>query len=387
LLKIAGFFKSRWLTAALVLVLAMLTSYYVTLTSLEKKLAAQVSELKKAGKPTEIREMMPTELNVPYDENAAPLYEAATKLIKWDVSYVSPSGAAREAEDFYLKNTDAIKTTLKRNEKVFAFIREAGEKPRCRYELDYKQGFMMKLPDYKNSRDVSSYCAFKAIDEMHGGRSREAADTITGAFRFARSLANGASFRDRHLSLIGLMICNAMIKITITPAELMAEKGIKAPYGQLIGEIDAYLAESEGAFEKSLDTERVMVMPLFMELAAGGRSESSRFAYNTWVLEDATNTLKSADPWTRLKYRLRLRTVILSDEIYYLQFMENAIQAIRNNDVNGMEQLYKTSEKDSKRQITAWVFIPNIRRAYEVHSGTLERLKAVRDKLAKLSAD
>lgn len=103
---------------------------------------------------------------VPDGENAAVLYQKAFEAIE----KVPLEGRAAEAYDAALRGetltpeqAQAIRDWMEANSEAFRILREAAKRPRCRFPLDYNDGFAMLMPHVTKLIRASKMLRVEAI--------------------------------------------------------------------------------------------------------------------------------------------------------------------------------------------------------------------------------
>ncbi|MBI2252155.1 MAG: hypothetical protein HYU63_05380 [Armatimonadetes bacterium] len=242
----------------------------------------------------------------------------------------------------FKKHKDKINEDLKAYKLVFEMLKLAYEKPKCRYNLDYKAGFNMKILNFMSCRNISSTVGFKAVSLILENKPEKAVEILAHGLKFARSITI------QH-TLIEEMIKIAMESHLIIPLEYMLEKNIKTNYKLVLNEIEAILKEQKTSFTKSLMGERIMGLNVY---------ENPAEFYRTFILSGDPEDIK-----TLIKLNQFLTLLIKADELFYLKYYKQAIEDAR-----------------ADRILAA----PELKRAFINHKKNLQKFSKLKQNLEKL---
>ncbi|MDD4869875.1 MAG: hypothetical protein PHR77_04885 [Kiritimatiellae bacterium] len=169
-----------------IVVICLVVIYTVVLIVSGIKLSNAYAALKKSGRPMTAEEIIPKQ--VPDKDNASLLYKSAVLLLKSGGDFwkeVTP-------DEFPGTNHDAVIKFLADKKVVTALdlIKEAADKPACRYDLDYAKGPSMLLPHVSELRSIARLLAVRAKIEAERGDYENAWKTIVIGYKTADALRN-----------------------------------------------------------------------------------------------------------------------------------------------------------------------------------------------------
>ena len=150
------------------------------------KLAHVVADLSARGLPTTLAELesglAPFDSEPAETENAAPIFEAAFALAKSiePLSDWGPGEGSVVPED--------VRDGLPRFDKVFDLLYQAAERPRCRFDRDWSDGYAMMMPHLSEIRDVATLLRNRAVVRSADGDGEGAIEDVRVIFCLSRSL-------------------------------------------------------------------------------------------------------------------------------------------------------------------------------------------------------
>lgn len=358
-------FRSKFLMTILSIVFLYLLFYLVSSWILSDKVEKEIDLIKQKGGFYSLSQFVPPP--VADEENAARFYSAAIELIDFKWHGILPG-----EEDFYKlfkEKREEFQKELAKNNVVVELLIEAYNKPKCRFNLEHTKGFEMRVPNFLKIRNIAQMMAVKAYEEIENNKIQKAIDDCAYELHFIRNLGAG------NISLIQLMINVACQKIISAPIKTMIKKSIKADYSKLIEELKLLEAQMDGSFYRVMQGERVLGIDFFKKVIASEADAMKNFAY------DSENISTPYKIMITIEYGLFKKPFTLYDELFYLRYWKNGIEAFREG---------KVDEFHNNRQIPKYLFIsnsilPNFKRAYEQYNKAMQNLKDLHSKLKSLN--
>lgn len=181
--------------------------YAILYAMASRSLRRECEALRADGRPMTAAAIIPKE--VPVADNAAPLYEAAVKMLKAEQPLALTGCALPDKETDKTLFDQAVRVAeiaissptnveaaacmgqILRNEVVreaIAVIARGTARPRCRNELDYRQGPGLLLPHLASYRGLSRLLSAEARRQAADGDSAGAWRTALTGLRFADAL-------------------------------------------------------------------------------------------------------------------------------------------------------------------------------------------------------
>jgi hypothetical protein len=178
--------RKLWRPAAVLL--ALLIVAHLTLNVVAgRRLAHELNRLRAEGAPLTLAEAAPPP--VPNAENAAVLYLRAfegldslkdSKAI--DAFLRAMEGRTRPVT----RPTSAeIEAVLARHEADFRLLREASQRPACRFPVDWDAGYGALFPHLAGVRNATRFLAAKAVVDARHGRAGDALSDLAIAIRMS----------------------------------------------------------------------------------------------------------------------------------------------------------------------------------------------------------
>lgn len=190
-------------------------------------LSSARSALEKAGRPMSPSQIIPPE--IPDQENAAPLYEAAIKIL--EATPLHEGGKEKISNAFSKldlaslggenEKSSELRALLKSEalKSVMDLVEKGNAREKCRYSLKYQDGPNTLLPHiYSYRKIVYVFCA-KAILDDFDGKSGQAWGEIASALKFANSLHDEPF-------LISQLVRAASFQIAASAASILFERSI-----------------------------------------------------------------------------------------------------------------------------------------------------------------
>ncbi|MBM3473682.1 MAG: hypothetical protein FJX75_10480 [Armatimonadetes bacterium] len=255
----------RGCVAALIAaLLALLISYIGVCRYYEAKVDAKLQQLKAAGLPTCGADLQPPP--VPEAENAAPLYIKAANSVE-----PKGGGAIKPPDAYNAKglptraDLEALAEFVGQFGEAAALVREATERPKCRFDTDWSDPPAALFPHLARMRVVARFTRAEATVESYQGEQAAAVDRLRMGFVAGRHVSGEACLIT---VLVGCAIDSIMFRAAdyvmaerpVPPREAraLAEELVRLDYGEWMG--------------RAMRTERVFGISVFDHLRAGDYS-------------------------------------------------------------------------------------------------------------------
>ena len=184
-----------YVLVALVLAGALAGGWHL-LTRRSRAIVAVTAEVQERGLPVTMEEYLQRRGKVPDDENGGPVFEDAIYVCK---SVPTPSPGiplvSRPKTSLPLPNGPASPGTIKAvreflasQAKLIEILHEGAQFPRCRYNVDWQDGFFTLLPHLTYVRMCTRRLALAAWLDAVDDRPEEAVGKVRDALILARSL-------------------------------------------------------------------------------------------------------------------------------------------------------------------------------------------------------
>ena len=175
--------------SALALVVLLFLLWFALNAAAQGAVDREIAKIRARGEPVTMKEVAPPP--VPDEENAAVVFELA--FAELDICQKRMTKKDRRLRTWYHGSLDPFEPARQRAETVLEFCaepmrlaREALERPRCRFNLDYSQGFLMRLGHVGKLTRLMGLFEREALVHAHSGRPEEAADSVVQMLRLAR---------------------------------------------------------------------------------------------------------------------------------------------------------------------------------------------------------
>jgi hypothetical protein len=187
---------------------------YLTIQGMVRRamnsMPADLAELRRQGFPTEPADLDPA-TPIPLNQNAAPLYLQATKLL-------AEGKPADRLADQVGKGMSAKATAKQRQEAEAAFAKlgdvvalaeRAADRPVCHFSRDWRQGAHLIFPEYASIKGLAKLLAYKAERQSEAGDWRGALVSIRRSQKISQHVGNDPT-------LIGLLVQIACESISMS---------------------------------------------------------------------------------------------------------------------------------------------------------------------------
>lgn len=357
--------RSKFFMVVLLIVSLYLLFYAVSSWILSGKVEKEIDLIKQKGGFYSLSQFVPPP--VADEENAARFYMAAIELVDFKWHGILPG-----EKDFYKlfkEKREEFQKELAKNNVVVELLIEAYNKPKCRFNLDYEEGYEMRVPNFIHIRNIAQMMAVKAYEELENNEIQKAIDDCVYEVHFLRNFGD-ANF------LIQLMVNIACQRIISDPIKIMIERSVKADYSKLIEELQLLEEQMNGSFYRTMQGERVKGIDFFKKVIISEVDVLKNFAY-----DDSRDISTTDKIMVTVEYGLFKRPFTLYDELFFLKFYRRALEAIREGKV---EEFCKNIHI-SKNLYISNMLIPNFGRAYEQYNKAMQNLKDLQARLKELN--
>jgi hypothetical protein len=301
----------RRIGVAIVLVIALAFGVHALLVQRSTaELTRLRAELLAAGEPVSCSALAPPPCAE--EANSAPLLTKAfallTKLeLPEDARWSSASGLLKGDE---LAERALLERWVASNADARARCEEALSRPRCRFDLDYTQGFEVRIPHLVHFRSMAEFLQVSAA--LESDKDADRALTTIGRIQKLAACLSEEPF------LISLLVRHATTGYGHDALQwtLSRREPSEAACRKLLAELDA-TAPSADAYERTLLGERCGGMQVY-NLTRAGSIERAFEADGTTFKLPAFAHLALKSNW-----------VLNRDEVQYLTFMKGAVETAR----------------------------------------------------------
>lgn len=171
----------------LVLLIACVLFGYVGYRAPFADINAELAAMRAAGEPIDWEQIIPKA--VPAEQNAAPLYEQAFALLN--------EGTEREKQLHSAWNREltaqewwAVDSLLQKNQRALQFVRQAAQRPRCIFAVDWSNPLTGMRPQYAKLRECARLLTAEARQRKRQGNIDGAAESLRTAMRPSDHLAD-----------------------------------------------------------------------------------------------------------------------------------------------------------------------------------------------------
>lgn len=229
-----------------------------------RRVEEAVTALREAGLPgtlVEISDHLPGGDAPRPEENAAPIYAAAFALL--DAVEKPEEGFLEVVEERFVV-TEETRLALSRYGPALDLLHRAAERPRCRVELDWRQGFAVEMPHLPGTRDAAYLLAARALLRQETEDLEGALDDLHALFALGRSLREEPILISQLVRIaidgVGLQVLEALLPGAPDPLAAIETVG---------------LDDVGGCISRAFGTEAVVVLSLVSDPKAIGNLTDS----------------------------------------------------------------------------------------------------------------
>jgi len=308
----------KWIVLGLVLgvvlLIVSLAHLYINVMP-KKQLERKLAKIRARGEPVTLEEAAPPE--IPDAENAALVYEQAFSF------YYNPGRdeevklgeiAGKDLAEWTEEDTAVIREDLEKNQDCLRLLHDAANYDKCRFPLDYSQGFALPLPHLSKMRNCARLLAREAFLKTKEGKIDAALQSTWASLRL------GKAFMDEPI-LVSHFVHIATDAIAFDALqEILSEND--APSGRLkrlLREVD--IEEHRQAFINCMQGELCFGRATFDEV----RENPERFwnlvvGLNGRPLSPSTGSKKGD-----IAIRIFRKSYLKRDEAHFLKAMQRLI--------------------------------------------------------------
>lgn len=344
---------SRALNILLVILILFISASFLASAVIRSKVRQELSELRKKSIPVSCSEIIPP--NVSSSENGASLYMAAIDIA--DLGELRFEGEPGEFASYYQTHRGEIMDALNRNDLTFRLLEEGYKKPECRYDLDYRDGFYMRVLNYMHIRYIAWLMSCKAAAEIERGDYGQASLTLAEALKFIRTLQPDSTLTQAMRISLRRFLLGALRLLTASGKHLAS-----AP---LEGEIDFITGRGEKELQAVLYGERVLGLDFFSEMERKGLSH----------LTDTDMEEFKHSPFLIMELYLPGKPLLYYDELSYMRQYEGFIQGWARGEKK------KEDIKSSPFCVIDSIVLPNIPSLIEKNREVREEYRSVENRM------
>ena len=324
----------------------------------EKAIERELAKIRARGEPVTLEELAPPE--IPDAENAAKIYEQAYACYQdsedWKRMYQIE---AKDSADWSEEDIKIMRDYIEKNADCLRLLHEAANYDKCRFPLDYSQGYMMPLPHFSKMREFTRFLTRNALLKAKEGEIDEALESIWAGLRLGNALLDEPILRSQlvRIAIDGLIFSRLQKILDENDADSEILK-------RLLDELD--VEESREAFTRCLQGERSMQTDFFEIL--------TKDAAQLWQMVLRWGGPSPQAPVVGKGYRIVLglsRPLIRRDEIFSLSIMRRMIDLSKlpyhqaKADLNKLEQ---DMANLPFYRILSKMFLPSLTRSYVIEA-------------------
>jgi len=362
------------LTCIAIVIVALGLIYAIAVSISSSKLHHAYAALEKDNRPMEPWQVIPPD--VPDTENAALLYQSAALLLK---AQPAPNGnlliyLGAHSDKFIKETLDSDKLTefeqLMAQEKVLqalSMVEQGTQRDSYRYDLNYDDGFGIRLPHLHGLRNLIFIGCAKAQIEAKTGNPDTAWEMVRTQLKFADALRTEPV-------LISQFLRMGMIRLSCDTIKKLCE--IAPPNDQQYRAIESLLGSLEEitSIVRAIDGERLLQGEWAFNIPKDELNET---------MGDFSENYNSGLISKLVFFGMTFKPISLADHAAYMRFMhESARFAERPYSREQAEVLEKGVRK--KRYILTSILTPKIFRVKEIHCRMIAEVRIVQAGVALL---
>jgi len=205
------FFKRVFGGIVVAIVITCLAAYIYPTILLHRELAF----IRQSRQPLTSAEALPPP--IPQSQNAAPLYQRAAAMMQF-----------KSSDDGKILSKKEITAVLHKNAQTINLIRQATDKPQCRFTLVRDENDLLSTsPKYTKLRDLERLLALQSVSEAQAGNKEAALQDVRRQFILARHVSSNPLLISALVARTIQAIANhalakVLLQISITPAQARA---------------------------------------------------------------------------------------------------------------------------------------------------------------------
>jgi len=308
---------AKWIVLGLVLgvvlLIVSLAHLYINVMP-EKQIEREFARIRAQGEAVTLEEAAPAE--IPDAENAALIYEQAFSV------YYKPGRdeevklgqiAGKDLTTWTEEDITAIREYVEKNEDSLHLIFEAASFKKCRFDIDYRDSYAVRLPHLSKMRNCGRLLARDALYKAKEGKINEAVESCRACLRTGKALLDEPFY-------ISQLVRFGTYEIMLLALEKILSENDASPevLKILLEELD--IEESRQGYAKGLQGERCFQIDRFEEVIKDPGSLPQ--IMHSWT------GARSQPPPGRKAYGIILslgRPLFRRDEIFALSAMQRMI--------------------------------------------------------------
>ncbi len=362
----AGYIFAAAIIAVIVLALVGRHLYY------RSKINAELDAIRKAGFPVTLQELSDY-YPVPQGQNAAYVYSYAFSyyddkpasnptLDKPPLPVVGTGKLPPRGEPLPQDMQAAVSAYLTSNAQALDLLHKAAAIEGCRFDLDWMQGFDMRLPHLANLRQAARLLELQALMKVEQGKPDEAAVALEASFAVAHALRNEPI-------LVSQLVRLAVDSISVAALERVLSR--TALTDKQLTDLSTRIV-TEDALEP------------FQRGMAGERCTGhNAFLSGIWRGAFQTNGETVGSTVSAVFYGLS--GMEAQDELMYLNLMSDAVNIGAGTTKDMRERSIALDKKIAQVPKTCFftrIFVPALPHAYEEQLKSFARLRAAHAAIA-----
>lgn len=333
----------------LALVLLLPAASWTTGMILRGMVRQELQRMASEGEPGSADDLIPPPV-FPL-QNAALMYQRALTLTP--PPPVPPAGW----QNFLRTRGKETARLLRRSRPAFDLLAAGFARPQCRYDLDYRQGYRMKLPDFGKVRCLVWLCGLKAEEEIKQGRIFAAQETLAQGLRFVNTLQPDNSL----LTVLVKTACRSSLEPAIQ--KIIAAKA--KPDRNLLSQLRLVNDRGKAEILNAMYGERAFGMIFFEEL----RNASPK---------SAAAELQLPENGAAWEWKMPGKPLFYYDQWYFLSYWRKNLDEIKQNrNLSPLRPLPNCC-------LLSRVLIPNLDRALSKVRETLRRYRGLAGAMNRL---
>lgn len=363
----------RILTAVAMVVVVLGIVYAVAAAVSAAKLRQAYAALGKAGRPTEIAQVIPP--NVPDANNAALLYQSAALLLKAQpapekdlLAYLGNLAGSSSDNPLDPEEHVELESLLRQDVigQALSILAQGTQRPSCRFDNDYSAGISIPLSHLAEQRALARIVGAKALLHAKDGQADEAWDTALIQLKFADALRSEPI-------IVSQLVRGAQISLACTTIQRLCETSV--PSEQRLRDLQELLGgyDDIAPLIMATDGERL----LFGEHTFGLPGKELRSTLDEEDMPDIISRL--------LFLRVSFRPLFLADHAAYLRLMQDCTNRLSEpydpNEARAFDgELFDTY----KRHVLTRTLVPALGRVKEVYLRSIAQVRITKTGLMLL---
>jgi hypothetical protein len=369
------------LTRLAVIIVVLGLIYVIAVAVSSAKLRRAYAAIERAGRPMDRGDVIPS--NIPYTENAAPLYESAILLLKaqpttkerWQkrglpkenlLEYLGDLSEKFMKGDLDSNENDELQQLIGRDSVALALsiVEQGAQRRSCRFDHDYNAGICLHLTHLSQMRQLARILATTICLEARDGSLESAWNRIPTQLKLADGLLNEPI-------IISQLVRIRMIERACRTIRKLCE--IAPPTEQQSRDITSLLKDFDDIrpLVRAIDGERLLLGEWVYNLP------KRRLLKEQDIVGSSFGFIKIV--------KIYFKPTFLADRATYLRIMLDFAQRFERPHSNEeIQALDKLAETESERYPLTSVLTPAMDRVKVIYNEMLAELRIVQTGLALL---